>query len=222
MTLSVVVPCWNERENLPLILARFREVLDRDDVEVILVDNGSSYPFARSVRVDVNRGYGAGILAGLRAATGEWLGWTHADMQTDPRDVLVALRRIEASPDPRRTYAKGDRKGRPAGAVAFTAGMALFESVFLGAFLRDINAQPNVFHRSFLESWRDPPGDFSLDLYALVLARRQGLRVVRFPIRFPERIRGASTWNSGWRARARFIRRTLAFSVELRRRLRRG
>ena len=41
-TLSIVFPCYNEAKNIPLILERFAQVMDRGDVEVILVDNGSS------------------------------------------------------------------------------------------------------------------------------------------------------------------------------------
>ena len=41
MKLSIVVPCYDEAENIPLILKRFGEVIKRDDIEVILVDNGS-------------------------------------------------------------------------------------------------------------------------------------------------------------------------------------
>ena len=40
--LSVVLPCFNVAENLPLILERFASVLNRSDIEVMLVDNGST------------------------------------------------------------------------------------------------------------------------------------------------------------------------------------
>ena len=41
--LSVIVPCYNEEGNIPLILNRFREVLkERPYFEVLLVDNGST------------------------------------------------------------------------------------------------------------------------------------------------------------------------------------
>ncbi len=232
MRLSLVVPCFNEEKNIPLLLERFGAALDRQDVEMVLVDNGSTdrtpdvlrdllprYPFARSVRVDVNQGYGFGILQGLQAARGEFLAWTHADLQTDPADALVALGLAEAAPDPTRAFVKGRRKGRPLSAGIFTAGMSVFETLYLGAWLRDINAQPNLFHRSFYESWEDPPHDFSLDLYAFYMARRQGLQVIRFPVRFPERVHGHSSWNFGLRSRWRFIRRTVAYSVSLKRRL---
>ena len=104
MKLSIVVPCYNEADNIPLILERFDEVIKTDEVEVILVNNGSTdnsavvldellpnYSFARTVFVPVNQGYGYGILQGLNAAEGDYIGWTHADMQTDPADVLKAL-----------------------------------------------------------------------------------------------------------------------------------
>lgn len=83
MKLSIVVPCYNEEQNIPLILNRFGEIIKREDIEVILVDNGSTddsalvlaellpkYAFARTVRVEVNQGYGYGILQGLRQCRG--------------------------------------------------------------------------------------------------------------------------------------------------------
>ena len=41
--LSIVVPCYNEEKNIPLILKKINEVtIDRSDIEVILVNNGST------------------------------------------------------------------------------------------------------------------------------------------------------------------------------------
>lgn len=230
--LSLVIPCFNEAQNLPLLLRRLDEVIDRDDVEVLLVDNGSAdetprilaeatseRPFLKNVRVQVNQGYGFGILSGLGAARGEILGWTHADMQTDPGDALEGLALIERSPE-RDLFVKGRRYGRPAADVLFTVGMAGFESLLLGRAMWDINAQPTLFPRRFFESWRTPPNDFSLDLYAYYQAKLQGLAVRRFPVRFGERAHGLSHWNVDWRAKLRFIQRTMRYSLELRRRLR--
>ena len=42
MKLSVVVPCYNEENNIPLILERFGKLIKREDIEVILVNNGST------------------------------------------------------------------------------------------------------------------------------------------------------------------------------------
>ena len=67
MKLSIVVPCYNEEKNIPLILDKFNQVIHRDDVEVLLVNNGSTdnskdvmnelvptFSFARIVPVEKN------------------------------------------------------------------------------------------------------------------------------------------------------------------------
>jgi glycosyltransferase involved in cell wall biosynthesis len=229
--LSLVVPCYNESKNIPLILERFNQFIE-DEAELILVNNGSTddsqkviekylvdYTFARSVKVEVNQGYGFGILTGLYTAKGEYLAWTHADMQTDPYDVIKALEIIETSNQPKKTFVKGNRQGRPLSENIFTWGMGIFETIYLGVSLNDINAQPNLFHRSFYEQWNDPPHDFSLDLYAFYMARRHKLEVVRFPVLFTDRLHGHSHWNIGLKGKWKFIKRTLDFSFKLRKRL---
>lgn len=227
MKLSLVIPCYNEAKNLPLLLQRCAAVTAQNQVEVILVDNGSTdnsatvlsellpiYPGCRSVRVEQNQGYGFGILSGLSAATGDVLAWTHADMQTDPQDVFAGLAFFEKHGS--HIFVKGRRYGRPLGDVAFTVGMSLFETLLLGKPLWDINAQPTMFSREFFLTWRDAPHDFSLDLYAYYLARKQSLSVYRFPVVFGERAHGVSHWNINWRAKRKFIQRTIEFSLKLR------
>lgn len=226
-TYSVVVPCYNEAANIPLLVGRFAQSLNRSDIELVLVNNGSTddsttvlvdamarHGFVRVVNVDVNQGYGYGILAGLAAATGDFLGWTHADLQADPADVVKAVEIAEqAGTD--RVYVKGLRRGRPLFDRLFTWGMSAFETAYLRRPLWDINAQPNLFPRSFYESWESPPHDFSLDLFALYMARSKGLQVVRFDVLFPKRLNGQSHWNTGLPAKWRFIKRTIDFSVRL-------
>ena len=232
MKLSIVVPCYNEAENIPLILKRFGEVIKTDEVEVILVNNGSTdnsaevldellpnYSFARTIFVPVNQGYGYGILQGLNDAEGDYIGWTHADMQTDPADVLKALDIINNSED-KNIYVKGNRKGRPAFDQFFTWGMGVFETIYYKTPMDDINAQPNIFPKRFYEGWENPPYDFSLDLFAVYTAKKAGLFVARFPVLFPERIHGESKWNNdGLKSKWKFIKRTLQFSKELKHRL---
>lgn len=236
MTFSLVIPCYNEARALPALAARCTEVVAAvPGCEIILVDNGSTdgtatvlpaltagTPGLRGIRVEQNQGYGHGILAGLNASAGDVLGWTHADLQTDPMDTAQAFALFTCAEHPERLYVKGRRQGRPLGDRVFTAGMSAFETLLLRTPLIDINAQPNVFHRSFFEGWRDVPQDFSLDLYAYYSARRAGLEVVRIPVMFGERAFGVSHWNVDWRGKVKFIRRTVAFSLTLRSRLRAG
>ncbi len=228
--LSLVIPCYNESKNLLPLFARCAEVFKDGSVEVIFVDNGSTddssqifsqslyrFPFARLVHVPVNQGFGYGVLQGLKAGNGEYLGWTHADHQTDPADALRAMQLIRGCKDPKRAFAKGRRYGRPFGDVFFTVGMSLFETVVLRCPLWDINAQPNIFHRDFFESWHDAPHDFALELYGYYKAKRERLNVLRFPVHFGKRLHGVSTWNFSFANKLKFIKRTIDFTMRLRR-----
>lgn len=229
-TLSLVIPCYNEGANVPLLFDRLEKLGEASGgVEFIVVDNGSTDAtpplflkaaarsgHVRTVRVECNQGYGFGILSGLREAGGRYLGWTHADLQTDPADGLRALAILREKGFPEKTYMKGQRYGRPLADRVFTAGMGLFESMIFQRRLWDVNAQPNIFPRALYKAWGNPPHDFSLDLYALVLAGRLGYDVYRFPVAFANRRHGVSNWNVNWRAKLKFIRRTVDFSLRLR------
>lgn len=229
MKFSIIIPCFNEEKNIPHIFQKFANALTNQDLELILVDNGSTdatqknikdllakYPFAKLVIVPKNQGYGFGILQGLKIATGNYLGWTHADLQTDPSDVIKAIEIIRKE-NREDLFLKGKRKGRHIFDLFFTFSMGLFETIYLRQNLFDINAQPNIFPARFFQSWQNPPNDFSLDLYALYMARKQKLKIIRFSVNFPPRIFGQSKWNTSVMAKWKFIKRTLEFSFKLKR-----
>ncbi len=232
MKFSLVIPCFNEAENLPLLLDRCKALILDKEIEVILVDNGSTdetqevmksnlskYPGCRFIHVKENEGYGNGILAGLNSAKGRILGWTHADMQTDPADALVGLDFFDKHGDD--IFCKGRRYGRPLLDSIFTLGMSIFESALLRKNLWDINAQPTMFSKEFFNCWDEPPKDFSLDLYAYYLAKKNNLKVFRFPVFFGLRAYGVSKWNFGFMSRIKFIKRTMSFSLKLIKRIKR-
>ena len=210
-----------------MLLQRLAPVVPTD-LEVILVNNGSTddsatvfreqlprFPFARLVEVPKNRGYGFGILSGLRAARGEFLGWTHADLQTAPEDPVTGFSLLEKKGSTR-VFLKGTRRGRPLFDQVFTLGMSAFETLLFGEKLWDINAQPTLFHRSLMDEWKKPPHDFALDLYAYCLACRHHCEIIRIPVNFPPRIHGQSNWNTSFAAKWKFIQRTFSFSLKLR------
>jgi len=236
--LSIILPCYNEAANIPFIFERFRkDVGERNDVEVILVNNGStdasgtvikdllqnpSNRFARTILVNPNQGYGYGIMKGIQAASGEVLSWTHADLQTDPADVLSAFERFRTQPDMTRCFLKGNRIKRPLLDASFTLGMSLLSSLALSRVLFDVNAQPKMFHRSFLQRMSNPPSDFSLDLYALYMARRTGMIILDHPVNFGQRRHGEAKGGGTLKGKINLIRRTWRCIFRLRREFREG
>lgn len=230
--LSIIIPCYNEEKNIPLILTRFKDALKNTkySIELILVDNNSKdktssvlkkelakkeYAFARS-EFQLIQGYGSAIKKGLTTAKGEYICWTHADLQTDPKDTIKALEIILKQKNPAKCYVKGNRKGRSLFDTFFTIGMSFFEtSIFLKIFW-DINAQPNLFHKSLLKKFKNIPDDFSLDLYAYYIAKKANYKIIRFKVIFPKRLHGESSWNTSLSAKWKFIKRTISFSFKLR------
>ncbi|WP_394392552.1 glycosyltransferase family 2 protein [Shewanella woodyi] len=230
MLTSIIIPCYNEVENLPLLVERCRQAIRHSKLEFIIVDNGSTDDtskqlaelisadqFIHACHVQVNQGYGFGICAGLKIAQGDILGWTHADLQTDPYDTVNASSVFEYSDTPEILFVKGTRKKRPLKDNIFTIGMSICELFLHQIWLWDINAQPTLFHRKFYESWQSPPNDFSLDLYAFFLAKKSH-KIKRIPVTFSDRKYGQSNWNINWRQKLKFIKRTLDFSLSLKKR----
>jgi glycosyltransferase involved in cell wall biosynthesis len=227
--LSIVIPCYNEEKNLPLLIKRYNQIKTKNS-ELIIVDNGSvdgSYSLLkkvksapiRIVRVKKNTGYGNGIWQGLIKAKGEFICWTHADMQTDLYDAFKAYNLILRQKNQDKCFIKGRRIGRPFFDRLFTFFMSAFETTLLGTVLYDINAQPNLFHKSMLKSIANPPKDFSFDLYFYYMAKKLKYDVIRFPVKFGERIYGKSNWNTDFKGKLKFIRRTIDFTFKLKRQL---
>ena len=223
--LEVVIPCFNEASNIPNLVRELSTVSQQIPVSFVLVDNGSTdatreilgsvqLDGIRVLHLEVNHGYGGGILAGLRTCSAVTVGWMHADLQTPPGVLTGAPSRATSG-----EFLKGRRHGRGVVDQFFTAGMSVIESVIFGRVLWDINAQPTLFPREWFETLASPPTDFSLDLYVYLQAKRSRLDVTRFWVPFGKRFAGTSSWNTGMRSRMKFIRRTLRYSVELRRTL---
>ena len=227
---EVVIPCFNEGKNLKKLISECESVIKLSGFQVgfILVDNGSTdgsdktflelvagNDSIKCVSLAHNQGYGGGILAGLEQASAPITGWTHADLQTPLADCLLGVSQIQNGED----FAKGRRTGRRTSDKLFSLGMGLFESFLFGRGLFEINAQPTIFRTELVKKWKNPPTDFSLDLYALVMAGKGGFKIARFPVKFLPRQFGESKWNLGFRSRVKFIRRTLSYSFVLRRAL---
>ena len=228
MKYSIVIPCFNEEGTIKLILERTKNLFIDNNIELIIVNNGSTdnskdilseiiinYPQAKYINLEKNLGYGGGILKGLSHCKGEIIGWTHADLQTDPLDCITAFKEYEKISKRKNTFIKGNRKNRPIYDQFFTFGMSLFETFLLGKLIYDVNAQPTIFPKKFYDSWINPPRDFSLDLYCYYLAKKNNYKIKRIRVEFLKRISGQSKWNINFISRIRFILRTIKYSFKL-------
>ena len=231
INLSIVIPCFNEAKSLPKLVKDFSKKLKRRDVELILVNNGSNdlsetillnlkknYNFLKTIRLKKNNGYGNGVLQGLKKAKGQYISWTHADLQTDPYDVIIGFEKFKKELSPK-IFIKGNRLGRPFKDVIFTIGMSIFETILLKNFFWDVNAQPNIFHKNFFNMLEKIPLDFSFDLFFYFNAKKKNLKILRFPVKYPQRKFGISHWNTDFKNKMKFIKRTIKYSFQLKKEL---
>ncbi len=106
--ISVVVPLFNEEENVPLLQNELMAALAGLDFEIIFVDDGSidrtverisSSPQVRLLRFVRNAGQSAAMYAGLQAARGSVAVLIDGDLQNDPADIPRLLAAVKDGAD---------------------------------------------------------------------------------------------------------------------------
>lgn len=110
LDLSLVIPTFNEEENLPLLWPELRQVLDATGLryEIVFVDDGSQDrsaeiirefhagdPRVRLLRLKANSGETAATDAGFKAARGRYVVTMDADLQNDPHDIPALLAHLD-------------------------------------------------------------------------------------------------------------------------------
>src|SRR4029079_2187146 len=117
--LSVVVPVFNERDNIPPLLAEIAAALrGRADFEIVYVDDASKddslavlaaakaqYPERRVIRHVSQSGQSTAIRNGVKAARGAWIATLDGDGQNDPADIPKLLAMRDESPAAIKLYA---------------------------------------------------------------------------------------------------------------------
>jgi len=105
---SVIVPLFNEEENMSILQSELNATLGGTDHEIIFVDDGSvdrtverivPAPNIRVIRFGTNTGQSAAIYAGLEAARGATAVLIDGDLQNDPADIPRLLAEIDRGAD---------------------------------------------------------------------------------------------------------------------------
>lgn len=216
-SITIVIPCYNERKNLPKLFNKISNFQKKNkNFSFILVENGStdnSYSLLKrltkkSIKINIlkikrNKGYGHGIYRGLIEAkkNSDFIGWTHADLQTDIND----LSKINKLTLKNKMFIKGFRNGRPLIDNFFSKGMSYVASKILGYEFTDINAQPSIFSTDLNLNKKKIPPNFMFDLYIYLQAQKQNFNIKRVKVFFHNRLYGKSKWNNGLYSLLKFI-----------------
>lgn len=202
--ISVVIPLYNESDNVPILQGEIRAALAGLDYELILVDDGSSddtvtrveqTPEVRLLRFERNAGQSAAMLAGMHAARGATVVLLDGDLQNDPRDVPKLLAEIEKGAD----LVCGYRARRQDTAVKkMTSRIANFvRSRFVGDGVRDTGCTLKVMRRNCVEALVPFKG---VHRFIPALVKNAGYRIVEVPVNHRPRQHGVSKYGLGNRA----------------------
>lgn len=104
--LSIVVPVYNEEENVALLVARLDGALQSKDYEIILVDDGSTdntrqeikklnNPNVALIELKKNYGQSLALASGIDFSTGDYIITMDGDLQNDPDDILMMLHKAK-------------------------------------------------------------------------------------------------------------------------------
>ena len=209
--ISVVVPAYNEAENLPILLAELRAVLAAvgRSWELVLVDDGSTDgtaervaaeaaadPRIRPVRLAANSGQSAALAAGFARVRGAVVVTLDADLQNDPADLPRVLAALEHA-----DVVSGIRARRQDSALRLLSSRIAnaFRRSVLGDPVTDIGCSLKAYRREALEGM---PMFVGVHRFLPALCVFRGARLVEVEISHRPRRHGVSKYGVGnrlWR-----------------------
>jgi dolichol-phosphate mannosyltransferase len=206
--LSLVLPCYNEAESIRNTVVRLAEAFRQRNIraELVLVDNGSLDETGKIIdelrneglsvvkeTIAVNQGYGNGILCGLQSCKGVLVGFLCADGQVEAQDVIKIYEIAAHAKTPK--LVKVRRRFRMDGMTRKLVSIAynlLATALFGGLGSIDINGNPKILPREYLERMNLRSKDWFLDAEVLIKAKRLGLEVYELNVMAQMREEGTS------------------------------
>jgi len=205
VTLTVVIPAWNEEDGIKEIIDRVSAIRPElpasgvDELYLIVVDDGSidrtaalvtEYEDVRLIQHQVNRGYGAALKTGFAAAKGELIGFLDAD-GTYPPEYFPQLCQVSLEQDAdivigsRMAGAKSEMpKMRRLGNTIF----AHLVSVISAEKITDSASGMRVFKKSALSRLYPLPDGLNFTPVMSTRALHEDLKMVEVPIPYSERL----------------------------------
>ncbi|MAV56516.1 MAG: hypothetical protein CMI79_03180 [Candidatus Pelagibacter sp.] len=201
--ISLVIPCYNEEGNIDKLIERCNKFLSINNSELILVNNGSTDKTKDKIlnhskinnkikflNIEKNIGFGHGVFIGLSSASNNFLAYTHADLQTDPNDIVAGMDLIKSDND----FIKGIRIDKIKNEWSYfdmfiSYSMTIFTSLIFRKFMNDIHAQPVIFHKKLIKNSNYYPKDFMFDVWVYIKAKKLKFNVKRFPVIFNKNMR---------------------------------
>jgi glycosyltransferase involved in cell wall biosynthesis len=202
--ISVIVPLFNEEENMSILQSELKAALDGIDHEMIFVDDGSidrtlerieTAPNVRVIRFEKNTGQSAAIYAGLQAAHGAITVLIDGDLQNDPTDIPRLLAEIDRGAD----LVCGYRARRKDTLLKrLTSRIANFvRSRFTRDYVRDTGCTLKAMRRDCVSALLPFKG---MHRFIPALVKGAGYRLVEIPVNHRPRRFGQSKYGLGNRA----------------------
>jgi glycosyltransferase involved in cell wall biosynthesis len=201
---SVVVPVFNEEENVSILQTELQAALAGLDYEIVFVDDGSTdrsadkieaAPNVRVLRFEKNAGQSAALYAGLRAARGQTIVMIDSDLQNDPADIPRLLQEVSRGVDLVCGY-RAKRKDTLT--KRLTSRIANFvRSRFTKDYVRDTGCTLKAMRRQCVDALVPFKG---MHRFIPALIRGAGYRLVEIPVNHRPRRFGQTKYGFGSRA----------------------
>ena len=206
--LSVVVPVFNERDNvLPLIGEIAAALRDKADFEIVYVDDASKddtlavlsaakadFPELRVIRHLSQSGQSTAVRNGVKAARGEWIATLDGDGQNDPADIPKLLAMRDESADTIKLFAGWRVNRKDTGSTRFASKFANgLRSRLLRDETPDTGCGIKLFERA---AFLDLPYFDHMHRYLPALMQRAGWQVKSVPVNHRARATGVSKYNN--------------------------